>query len=229
MLITEDLPLGALRFNPRNPKLHANATIGASITRFGMMEPIVIDQCTGFIVSGHGRVETLRALRDGGGPPPDGIIAEDGGDWLVPAVTSWASRDDTEADAALVALNRTTELGGWDTAPVATILAGLLERDGMAGVGYGEADLSLMLKQLDAEGQMTADTSDVIDEFLGITGTGADSRRSNVWRTLIVVFANEEDCRGFFDRLGWEYNATTRSIAWPVPIPKMPKVDYTDE
>lgn len=211
----ELVPLNDFRFNPRNPKHHAHATIGASINRFGMIEPIIVDKRTGYLISGHGRVTTLRQMRDAGEPAPDGIEVTDI-DWLAPAITSWASANDQEAEAALVALNRTTEIGGWNTRSLADILETLTAADALAGVGYGQNDLNLLLRTLEAENQFTQDFTDVIDEFIDQTGTGsANFEGRRAFRVLRVVFPHEEGVRQFFDKLGLAYEPTARSIAYP--------------
>lgn len=53
---------------------------------------------------------------DAGELPPEGVIlkAKVKPIAAIPVLTGWSSRSDTEAEAALIALNRTTELGGWD-------------------------------------------------------------------------------------------------------------------
>ena len=121
-------PLSSLEGDPRNPKAHDVSTITASVGRFGYLEPIVLDGRTGLIVSGHGRAETLRAMRDRGESPPEGVREEPPGVWLVPVVTGWSSRSDTEAGAALIALNRTTELGGWVDEELIRLLTDLADQ-----------------------------------------------------------------------------------------------------
>lgn len=106
--------LGELEPDPRNPRAHESAhLVRKSMGRFGFVEPIVVDGRTGYIVSGHGRVKTLEAMRRDGEAPPEGVRVNKKGAWLVPVVEGWASDSDTEAGAALIAMNRTTELGGW--------------------------------------------------------------------------------------------------------------------
>ncbi len=151
---TEYLPLSSLRPNPRNPKKHADELIDASIDRFGFVEPIVRDDRTGMLVSGHGRAERLLKAHQAGQEPPDGVMAGEGGkggEWLVPVVTGWASADDAEADAALVALNSVGERGGWEPAPLVEILDSLRAMDGgdgLAGVGYEPADIDALMDSL---------------------------------------------------------------------------------
>ena len=135
-------PLASLEGDPRNPKAHDVGTITASVDRFGYLEPIVVDGRTGLIVSGHGRAATLRAMRDRGEAPPEGVREEPPGVWMVPVVTGWSSRSDTEAAAALIALNRTTELGGWVDESLLGLLDGLADvEDGLVGVGYTGSDI----------------------------------------------------------------------------------------
>jgi len=162
------LPLADLTPDPRNPKGHDHETIGASIGRFGVLDLIVRDERTGRIVSGHGRAEVFGRMRDRGEAPPEGVLTTpDGKDWMVPVVVGWASRTDTEAAAALIALNRTTELGGW----VDDSLLGLLEEigslgsDGFAGVGYDEHELEDLRKLLS-----TDDDDGLADEWDGESG-----------------------------------------------------------
>lgn len=147
------VPLDDLTVDPRNPKAHDTGTINASIDRFGVVEAIVRDERTGHIVSGHGRHKTLTAMRDRGDAPPDGVQLE-GDRWLVPVVVGWSSRSDTEAHAALIALNRTTELGGWVDDELIDLLSELAEQpDGLDGVGFLEADLDQLRLLLEDTGE----------------------------------------------------------------------------
>lgn len=139
----EYVPIDDLQPNPANPKAHDTDTIDQSVGRLGYVEPVVIDQRTGYLVSGHGRRTTLLAMQERGEDPPDGIaIDPETGQWLAPAVTGWASRSDTEAQAALVALNRTTELGGWVDTALHEVLSSLADTPaGLQGVGFTAKDL----------------------------------------------------------------------------------------
>ena len=66
-------------------------------------------------MSGHGRLEDLERRVAAGEPPPD-YVDLDGDDWLVPIVRGGTFETDREAEAYLLATNRTVELGGWDLA-----------------------------------------------------------------------------------------------------------------
>lgn len=224
----ELVALDALQPNPKNPKLHAEDVIRASINRFGLIELPVIDARTGWLVSGHGRVETLRTMRANGDTPPPEVQVVDGV-WMVPARTGWASRSDAEAEAALIALNRTGQLGGWDNEALTSILSELQVSQQLDGIGYDAHDLSLLLKQLDAQTQFTTDVSGAIDEFVGIAGVDAlRSAQPGIYRRLQVVFASEADAKSFYEKLERVYDATERSMAWPVSIPKTPAKDFDE-
>ena len=138
----EHLPLADLTPDPRNPKAHSVETIDASVGRFGYIEPIVRDGRTGFIVSGHGRTKALTIMQERGEAPPEGVLTDAATRaWLVPVVVGWSSRTDTEASAALIALNRTTEMGGWVDDALLDLLDDLVTvEDGLVGVGFTEAD-----------------------------------------------------------------------------------------
>lgn len=162
----ENLPLSELNPNPANPKDHHVATIDASVGRFGFVEPIVVDGRTGQIISGHGRTEALTAMEARGESPPEGITLDKDGQWLVPTVVGWSSRTDTEASAALVALNRAGELGGWVDESLLSILDDLsdLGDDGLDGVGYGEKDIADLRKHIE---HIEPDLDDLADEWDG--------------------------------------------------------------
>lgn len=142
------VPLDDLAVHEENPKTHDLDEIAASVRRFGFADPVIVDERTGKLAAGHGRLASLSRMRDGGEDAPDGIRVK-AGVWHVPRVVGWASRDDDEARAALVALNRTTEVGGWDDRALVDLL-GKLENldDGLAGLGYRDDDLQELRARL---------------------------------------------------------------------------------
>lgn len=161
----EHLPLSELNPNPSNPKSHHLSVIDASVGRFGFVEPIVIDERTGQIISGHGRMKALTAMEERGETPPEGITVDKDGQWLVPTVVGWSSRTDTEASAALIALNRAGELGGWVDESLLSILDDLTDLDdGLNGVGYGEKDIEDLRKHIE---YTEPDLDDLADEWDG--------------------------------------------------------------
>ncbi len=105
--------LETLRRWPRNPKLHDLDRLGDSIERFGFVQPILVDERTGQIVAGHGRLEALQKMQGEGRAPPNRIKVEDG-TWLVPVLRGVGFENEQEAEAYLLADNRLVETGGWD-------------------------------------------------------------------------------------------------------------------
>ena len=104
--------LTELRRWPRNPKEHDLGMLHSSIARFGFVNPIIVNEGTGCILAGHGRLDTLLQRQASGEPLPQGLRS-DNGQWLAPVVRG-VSLPSEEAEAYAVADNRTVELGGWD-------------------------------------------------------------------------------------------------------------------
>lgn len=157
----EYLSLDDLTDNPSNPKSHRVDTITGSIGRFGFVEPIVRDERTGQLISGHGRADTLRSMKDRGDSPPEGVTDT----WDVPVMVGWSSRSDAEANAALVAMNRTTELGGWDQEQLLSVLSDLEQNttDGLEGIGYLEVELKHLAESLETGDDTGTGSSGEVD------------------------------------------------------------------
>src|SRR3972149_2702778 len=77
----EYMPLSALVKAPRNPTRHRVDAIDASVRRFGFVSPLILDEATGRLVAGYGRLDALAAARAAGAPPPGRVRAE-AGEWL---------------------------------------------------------------------------------------------------------------------------------------------------
>lgn len=150
----EYVPLSELVLDESNPKAHDTDLIGDSVGRFGYVEPIVEDGRTGKLISGHGRTATLQAMHAEGQAPPDGVTVDPDGNWLVPVSRGWSSRSDSEARAALIALNRTGEVGGWVDESLMDLLSrlGEDENSGLLGVGFSEDDLDDLRAMLEERG-----------------------------------------------------------------------------
>lgn len=189
----EHRPLVELSPNPRNPKDHSVETIDASVGRFGFVEPIIIDGRTGHIISGHGRTKALRAMFERGETPPEGVQVNDDGEWLIPVVAGWASRTDTEANAALIAFNRTSEVGGWVDDALLELLDELSQaEDGFEGVGFTQRDrdaLDALLHETGGEDDEPLD-DDEFDDLIGESGMGSKETLTikGVSNTLIQRF-----------------------------------------
>lgn len=146
----EYMKLGDLRANTQNPKDHDTAGISASMTRFGYIEPVTIDERDGTLISGHGRIETLVAAKAAGREPPDeDIIVDDDGDWTVPVNRGWSSKNEIEQKGALIALNKWVEAGGWHERTLADLLQSISDSPfGLDGVGVDRNELDDLLATL---------------------------------------------------------------------------------
>ncbi|MGD0289934.1 MAG: DNA methyltransferase [Candidatus Binataceae bacterium] len=149
--------LGSLLRAPRNPKNHDIELIHQSFSRFGYVEPIAIDEKTGRIVAGHGRLDTLQQQKANGEKPPERIVERDG-DWYVPVLRGIEFDSDTDAEAYLIASNQTTIAGGWEKAELTKLLSDLASQDGgLDGVGFDREDLDDFLRRIGGSGSVIQD------------------------------------------------------------------------
>lgn len=155
----------------RNPRRHDTAGIRRSVARFGLAEVPLMDERTGRLVAGHGRINDLLERRSVGADPPDGVRTDNDGHWLVPVIRGWKSRTDAEAEAYLVASNKLAEVGGWDEDALNELLTDLANEDYSLAraTGWSEADLEALL---DAGPDFSVDTAEPV-EHTGVPSTGA--------------------------------------------------------
>ena len=162
----EQMPLAEIAPAARNPKEHDDAGIRRSIERFGVAELVLLDERTGRLVAGHGRIKALADMEHDPrvATPPDGVVVAEDGSWTVPVVRGWASRSDAEAEAYLVASNRLTENGGWDNRGLGELLEELAEQQLLEVTGFSEEDLEKLLA--DATGDPLAEEGDAEEDDL---------------------------------------------------------------
>ena len=139
----EYMPIDELRGAEHNPKGHDKPRIANSISRFGFADASILDERTGRLVAGHGRHGDLLARKEQGKEPPEGVVVDDDGRWLMPVQRGWASRSDEDAQAFLVAHNRLTETGGWDDQGLLDMLERINDVDPelLDVTGYTEDDI----------------------------------------------------------------------------------------
>jgi ParB-like chromosome segregation protein Spo0J len=141
----EYIPLSKLKRYPKNAKDHDLGLLHASISRFGFKDPMAIDEATGELVEGHGRLETLERQRIDGEPLPKHMKVVDG-EWAAPVIRGITFDDDFERRAYTIAANRTTEMGGWHEELLTAELTVLAEREvAFEGLGYDLEDLDRMV------------------------------------------------------------------------------------
>jgi len=137
----------------RNSKLHDIDSLTEAVTGLGFTTELKLDESSGRLIRGHGRLATLRRLRDKGAEAPEGV-RDVGDDWAVPVVRGWSSRSRLHADAVREADNHQGEGVGYDSKVQLDILAGL----------SGDAPDLL---------RATGWTSERVDELLQSVGGGA--------------------------------------------------------
>lgn len=139
-------PISDLKPNPANPKGHDLGAIITSLKTHGFVDAPVVDDRTGLILGGHGRVEALLAMHKAGEKPPVGVTVK-AGKWCIP-IQHARTRNDGQAAALMLALNRTVELGGSDDEKLAALLKALHASGDLPGSGYDSDDLDQLLKDL---------------------------------------------------------------------------------
>ncbi len=164
----EYMALGAIERWGDNPKDHDLGALSAALERFGFVNPMIMDERTGQLVAGHGRVEALRQRKAAQMEPPERVRVE-GGEWYVPVIRGIEFADDNEAHAYAVADNRLVERGGWDVEQLTEVLGALAADGGLDGTGYDAADLN------DLVGRFNADLGslETPDEVSGVVGSGS--------------------------------------------------------
>lgn len=203
-------PVDDVQPHPDNPKAHDLDTLSASIRRFGFAEPIVIDQRTGLNLSGHGRIEALRQLRRSDEEPPDGIRIDGDGRWLVPVYAGWQSTTDNEARAALVALNRSGERGGWHENSLLDLLDRLAELDdGLDGVGWADDEIEVLRRRMEALGATPVDPWAEWDNA-GMPDYDQEDKQSAA--SVTIHFPTEADADKFFELIDCPRR---KSMWWP--------------
>lgn len=185
----EMVALSTLERWPRNPKLHAEKALNDSIEKFGFVQPILVDEGTGRIVAGHGRLEALQKLKESGAPVP-ARIQETDGEWMVPVIRGVEFADEQEAEAYLLADNRMVELGGWDEEQLWGMLKGF-EPDLAQLVGWSDKDLRTLQSHVEADQERAKTPEEQLGVFL------ANGIRQMVfhldedqYRKVLTVFEN---------------------------------------
>lgn len=136
-------PISEILKWPRNPKRHDEAGMDASIRRFGFNDPPTIDEKTGHLVEGHGRIEALARRKKGGSPPPERVKIREDGEWLVPIVRGVEFKNELEAEAYVVAHNRIGE-ALWDNAMLAEVLSSAREVS-LEGLGFDSDEIEKII------------------------------------------------------------------------------------
>lgn len=137
---------------PRNPKQHID--LEPSFDRFGFVKPLLIDEKSGWLVAGHGRLRQLVSMKDDGKRPPENVkVRSDDGEWLVPVIRGVEFKNKREAEAYLIADNETTTAAGWDEAVLLDMIKDQIKTargnvdKAVAGTGLAPERVSQMLAE----------------------------------------------------------------------------------
>jgi len=129
---TELVPIESLTLNPRNPRTHSDAQIAkiaASITEFGWINPVLIDE-NGAVLAGHGRL--LAAKRLGKSEVP---------------VLQIRHLSEAQKQAYLLADNRLALDAGWDPQLLTSHLLELRDESfDLRLTGFTDDELAELLK-----------------------------------------------------------------------------------
>lgn len=134
--------LSVLSKFPRNPRGHDLAALGEAFDDRGFVTPLLMDETSGYLVEGHGRIEKLEKMREAGSPPPARVEDRDG-KWYVPVIRGIGFEDMDQARRHLLGANRIGE-GLWDNRLTADML-GKLGDDGLVGTGFYKEDTAKFL------------------------------------------------------------------------------------
>lgn len=137
----EYINLEALVAWPRNPKEHDLPGLQDSFSRFGFVQPIIIDTQINKIVAGHGRITALKNLKKENKPAPANIKIE-GEAWHVPVIKGVVFANEKDAERYLLADNRLVEVGGWEQKMLTELLVAISKTEKqLAGVGFSAKEL----------------------------------------------------------------------------------------
>lgn len=181
----EYAPLDDVLGTEANPRNHDLPAVIKSIAVLGFTSPAVVDERTGRLIVGNGRLQALKIIRDyvtgeavpdqfahvfrearvekgltaedGSRRPPDGIDVTDG-IWSAPLVRGWASHNEDHARAAVIADNKLSERSTWDDATLAEWLDEILDTDTdlLEVTGFNAEDLDVLLRDCGAYADRTA-------------------------------------------------------------------------
>lgn len=171
----------------KNPKKHDLEAIKGSIRKFGFNAPILRNDVTGRLVAGHGRTEALTQLLRDGSDVPERIKTDKDGMWMVP-VLDVPFTSENVSNQYLLADNRLSEIGGWDSAGLAEMLEELHNNSTALGLGWSEAEIEGII----AANQKIVREVEERDEDEGSTDLLEDLRGGSEIREIVLHLSADE-------------------------------------
>ncbi len=122
-----------IRVHPKNPRKGNIDAIAESLKENGQFRPLIVQRSTGYIIGGNHTYLGSRKLR-----------------WKTVKVV-YLDVTDAQAEKIMLADNRTSDLGTYDTDALASILKGI---SNPAGTGYNDSDVRAILAAIDDKDEM---------------------------------------------------------------------------
>jgi hypothetical protein len=122
--------LDRLLSHPLNPRIHDDEAIAESLDAHGFYGAVLAQESSGRIIAGHGRLANAQAR----------------GYETLPVL--WLDVDDDEAERLLLADNKTTDAGRYDSDRLTALLSRLGSTPvGLVGTGWRPDDLNALLME----------------------------------------------------------------------------------
>lgn len=142
----EYMRLDEIQRDAANPKDHDLSALAESLERFGFVSPMGINEKTGKLLWGHGRLDDLVAFMDEGKPILEGLQVDEDGMWKVPVVRG-VHLNQKDGTAYLISDNRQVELGGWNEPKLVETLIRIAGGDGgLRGTGFDGDDVDTLIR-----------------------------------------------------------------------------------
>jgi hypothetical protein len=162
------MPLSELldRHDPENAKDHDIGLLAMMLIKFGLVRLPAINEIDGLLLYGHGITTALSWLKKNRKDPPDGVVIDESGEWLVETDRGLriAKR---KAKAYRVGDNRSTERGGWNEPILAGVLLELVKTGELAGSAF-ETEEAERLVQIYIKGEDYSDLDKQLEELAGM-------------------------------------------------------------
>jgi hypothetical protein len=191
-IAVEYVPLDELLKWPTNAKEHDLSAIAASIIRFGMRDPIGANRRNHYIEEGHGRRDTLVALKRQGRPVPKFVVPDESGNWLVPVL--FYDDDEITQRAYALAHNKTQELGGgYDDVKLLEELEAQANHGLLPGTGWDGDDVDALRRKVSGD------------------PSGAEPQQMNATFQILVTCTDEQNQLELIERFSGE-GLTVRAL-----------------
>lgn len=175
--------------NAGNPKEHNLPLLIELMQEHGFRDFPTLDELTGKLVEGNGRIEALEGMKRDGLEPPNQVGLRADGEWLVPIIRGMHFGTQERAQAYVLANNRASEAGGYNASRLADVLSQRRAmRDGLRGTGYDRKSAEKMIIASWRDG----------DEK---KSRGGRARREGLKYSIIVECADEDVQAQLLERL----------------------------